>query len=94
MLVVVDQRAAMGSSARARCDLAMMAAERVNGWCTAKQQMEVGTQHLPPDVTDEPCGASGYAPASGVLGYHRRSTSEQCDNPAFSRPAPFVDDSC
>ena len=31
------------------------------GWHMAKGQMEVGTQHLPPDVTDEPHVASRHA---------------------------------
>ena len=87
---MVDQRAAMGSSARARCDLAMMAAERVNGSCTAKQQMEVGTQQQPSNSLKGPRDASVVRSARAQAGYHRRSPSVTRSHwPAFGKwPSP------
>ena len=87
---MVDQRAAMGSSARARCDLAMMAAERVNGSCTAKQQMEVGTQQQPSNSLKGPRDASVVRSARAEEGYHRRSPSVTRSHwPAFGKwPSP------
>ena len=80
----------MGSSARARCDLAMMAAERVNGSCTAKQQMEVGTQQQPSNSLKGPRDASVVRSARAEEGYHRRSPSVTRSHwPAFGKwPSP------
>ena len=80
----------MGSSARARCDLAMMAAERVNGSSSAKQQMEVGTQQQPSNSLKGPRDASVVRSTRAGAGYHRRSPSVTRSHwPAFGKwPSP------
>ena len=87
---MVDQRSAMGSSARARCDLAMMAAERVNGSCTAKQQMEVGTQQQPSNSLKGPRDASVVRSERAKACYHRRCKSHGSARwtPSVPRPIP------
>ena len=80
----------MGSSARARCDLAMMAAERVNGSSSAKQQMEVGTQQQPSNSLKGPADASVVRSERAKASYHRRCKSHGSARwtPSVPRPIP------
>ena len=77
-LVVVDQRAAMGSWARTRCDLAMMEAESVKGCWTAKQQMEVWAQQQPSNSLKGPPDVSAVRTARAKAAYYRRWPSHTC----------------